>query len=98
MARDCGAERLATTARQELAASGVRIRRERLTGAESLTRSERRIAEMVTSGGSNAEIGQALFVTVKTVEMHLTNIYRKLEITGRAELPLALSEPAHTNK
>jgi DNA-binding CsgD family transcriptional regulator len=37
-------------------------------------------------------------VTVKTVEMHLTNIYRKLEITGRAELPLALSKPAHTNR
>jgi DNA-binding CsgD family transcriptional regulator len=35
-------------------------RRERLTGAESLTPSERRIVEIVTSGGSNAEIGQAL--------------------------------------
>lgn len=98
LARDCGAEPLATTARQELAASGVRIRRERLTGAESLTPSEHRIAEMAASGRTNAEIGQALFVTVKTIEMHLTNIYRKLEITGRAELPLALSEPARTNK
>jgi DNA-binding NarL/FixJ family response regulator len=45
---------------------------------------------MVTSGGSNAEIAQALFVTVKTIEMHLTNIYRKLEIAGRTQLRRAL--------
>ena len=94
LARTCGAEPLATTARQELAASGIRVRRERLTGAQSLTPSEHRIAQMVIYGGTNAEIAQALFVTVKTVEMHLTNIYRKLGITGRAELPLALKEPA----
>jgi DNA-binding CsgD family transcriptional regulator len=49
---------------------------------------------MVVDGGSNAEIAQALFVTVKTVEMHLTNIYRKLNISGRAELAHALTEPA----
>ena len=94
LARDCGAGPLATTARQELAASGVRVRRERLTGAQSLTPSERRIAQMAVDGGSNAEIAQALFVTVKTVEMHLTNIYRKLDIGGRVELPVALNEPA----
>ncbi len=41
---------------------------------------------MVVEGGSNAAIAQALFVTVKTVEMHLTHIYRKLDVTGRAEL------------
>ena len=70
LARDCGSEPLATTAQQELAASGVRVRRERLTGAQSLTPSERRIAQMVVDGGSNAEIAQALFITVKTVEMH----------------------------
>ena len=49
---------------------------------------------MAADGGSNAEIAQALFVTVKTVEMHLTNVYRKLDIAGRVELPLALNEPA----
>ncbi len=73
-----------------------RVRRERLTGAQSLTPSERRIAEMVIGGGSNAEIAQALFVTVKTVEMHLTNIYRKLDIAGRNQLQRALDEPAPT--
>lgn len=86
VAHDCGAEPLVARARHELAATGVRLRRERLTGAQSLTPSERRIAEMVVNGGSNADIAQALFVTVKTVEMHLTNIYRKLGVDGRSDL------------
>ena len=91
LAGDCGAQALAENARRELAASGVRIRRARITGAESLTASERRIADMAVAGSSNAEIAQALFVTVKTVEMHLTNVYRKLEIDGRGELGRALA-------
>lgn len=90
LGRECGADALAETARLELAASGMRIRRERLTGVESLTPSERRIADMAAAGSSNAEIAQALFVTVKTVEMHLTRIYRKLEISGRSALVPAL--------
>ncbi len=93
LASRCGAEALAEQARQELAASGIRVRRERLTGAESLTPSERRIADMAADGASNAEIAQALFVTVKTIEMHLTRIYRKLDLSGRSELARALSEP-----
>ena len=67
---------------------------QRLIGAESLTPSERRIAVTAAEGASNAEIAQALFVTVKTVEMHLTHIYRKLDISGRSELARALGEPA----
>jgi len=90
MAKRCRAERLAETARQELATSGVRLRRERLTGAESLTPSERRIADFAAAGSSNAEIAQALFVTIKTVEAHLTQIYRKLDITSRRDLGRAL--------
>ena len=90
LARDCGADGLAETARQELAASGMRIRRERLSGIASLTPSERRIADLAAEGASNAEIAQALFVTLKTVEMHLTHVYRKLDITGRSELKRAL--------
>ena len=93
LARACGADPLAERARQELAVSGVRLRRDRISGADSLTPSERRIAQMVVAGGSNAEIAQALFVTVKTVEMHLTSIYRKLAITGRNEIAAALDPP-----
>lgn len=93
LASRCGADALAEQARQELAASGIRVRREWLTGADSLTPSERRIADMAADGASNAEIAQALFVTVKTIEMHLTRIYRKLDLSGRGELARALGEP-----
>jgi DNA-binding CsgD family transcriptional regulator len=90
LARQCGAGALAELARTELRASGVRLRREALSGAESLTASERRIAEMAADGASNPEIAQALFLTVKTVESHLSHAYRKLDIAGRAQLPEAL--------
>jgi DNA-binding CsgD family transcriptional regulator len=92
LARACGAAALAETARAELRASGVRLRREALTGADSLTASERRIAELAAGGTSNAEIAQALFLTVKTVEMHLTHSYRKLDISGRSALAKALPD------
>jgi DNA-binding CsgD family transcriptional regulator len=45
---------------------------------------------MVAGGMSNRDVAQALFVTVKTVEMHLGRVYRKLGIRSRAELPAAL--------
>jgi DNA-binding CsgD family transcriptional regulator len=91
IARQCGAGALAEAARTELRASGVRLQREALSGAESLTASERRIAEMAAAGASNPEIAQALFLTVKTVESHLTHAYRKLDIAGRSELVEALA-------
>jgi DNA-binding CsgD family transcriptional regulator len=94
LARDCGADALAETARLELAASGVRLRRPALTGGDSLTPSERRIADMASADATNAEIAQALFVTVKTVEMHLTHAYRKLDITKRTQLAEALGGPS----
>ena len=62
------------------------MRRPALTGVDSLTPSERRIADLAARGLSNPEIAQALFVTVKTVEMHLGNTYRKLDIHSRREL------------
>jgi DNA-binding CsgD family transcriptional regulator len=59
---------------------------------EALTASERRVAQMAATGMSNREIAQALFVTMKAVALHLTHVYGKLEIVGRAELPDALGE------
>ena len=53
--------------------------------------SERRIAELAATGQSNREIAQALFVTPKTVEYHLRNAYRKLDIQTRGELAGALA-------
>jgi DNA-binding CsgD family transcriptional regulator len=92
LARQGGALRLYRRARTELAASGARPRREALlSGPESLTPSERRIAELAAGGQSNREIASTLFVTPKTVEYHLRNAYRKLDIQTRGELAEALS-------
>ena len=85
-----GARVLAKRARQELLAAGGRPRRTRLSGRDALTPSERRIAELAAAGQSNRRIAQDLFVTVRTVEMHLSGAYRKLDIRSRAELTGAL--------
>jgi len=90
LARGCGSTVLADRAATELAASGVRLRRAALSGRDALTPSERRVAEMAAKGMSNPEIAQALFVTRKTVEMHLGRVYRKLDVHGREELPVHL--------
>jgi DNA-binding CsgD family transcriptional regulator len=90
MAARCGAPPLVERARQELAASGARPRRTMLSGPESLTGSERRIAELAAAGRSNPEIAQALFVSRKTVETHLGHAYAKLGISRRDQLPDAL--------
>ena len=42
---------------------------------------------------TNKDIAQALFVTPKTIEMHLNNIFRKLGISSRTQLPQALAAP-----
>ncbi|MGA2925710.1 MAG: AAA family ATPase [Solirubrobacteraceae bacterium] len=87
-----GAIMLYERARTELAASGARPRRTLLlSGPQSLTPSERRIAELAASGHSNRDIARALFVTPKTVEYHLRNAYRKLDIETRHELSDALA-------
>jgi DNA-binding CsgD family transcriptional regulator len=91
LAERCSATALARRAGDELAATGARPRRALLTGAASLTASERRICDMAASGMSNPEIAQALFVTIKNVEGHLTHAYRKLDIGSRRELAEALS-------
>jgi DNA-binding CsgD family transcriptional regulator len=62
-----------------------------LTGLDSLTASERRIAELAGQGLTNREIAQTLFVTARTVEGHLTSVFRKLQLDSRNELPAALA-------
>jgi DNA-binding CsgD family transcriptional regulator len=91
LAQACGATRLIERARTELLAAGARPRRELRSGVDALTASERRIAQMAASGMSNPEIAQALFVTIKTVEGHLSGVYRKLDVRSRGELPAALT-------
>jgi DNA-binding CsgD family transcriptional regulator len=86
----CGAAPLAERARSELRVVGARPRRDRITGRDALTPTEQRIAALAAAGATNREIAQALFVTPKTIELHLTNVYRKLEISGRGALSAAL--------
>ncbi|MGH3480383.1 MAG: helix-turn-helix transcriptional regulator, partial [Nocardioidaceae bacterium] len=91
LAHRCGARALAERALVELRAAGARPRRLRRSGVEGLTASERRVAEMAAAGLANREIAQALFVTLRTIEVHLTHAYAKLGISSRSELPAALA-------
>jgi DNA-binding CsgD family transcriptional regulator len=87
----CGAEHLVEQARAELYAAGGRPRRTALTGVDALTASERRVVSLVAEGRTNREVGEVLYITPKTVAMHLSNAYRKLGVTSRHELATALA-------
>lgn len=56
----------------------------------SLSESERRVATLAVHGHTNREIAVKLYITVSTVEQHLTRVYRKLNIAGRQSLPMDL--------
>jgi DNA-binding CsgD family transcriptional regulator len=74
-----------------LVTAGARPRRPTRTGVDALTAAERRVATMAVQGMTNREIAQALFVTLRTVEVHLTHAYQKLAISSRADLKANLS-------
>ena len=94
-----GLKALAAQAVAELAAAGARTRRHTLSGIEALTPTERRVVDLAAGDLSNREIAQQLFVTIKSVEYHLSNAYRKLGVRSRTGLAAALtrSEPAETS-
>lgn len=62
-------------------------------GAANLSDAEQRVALLAVNGHSNRAIAETLFITVSTVEQHLTRIYRKLHITRRRELAVKLRQP-----
>lgn len=62
------------------------------TGVDSLTPSERRVANLAAAGLSNAQIAARLFITVKTTEHHLAATYRKLGISSRNDLAAVLED------
>jgi DNA-binding NarL/FixJ family response regulator len=74
----------------ELVVTGARARIPLRRGVDALTPSEPRIPQMAAAGQANATIAQNLFVTIKTVEMHLTSTYRKLDIVSRTQIAAAM--------
>jgi DNA-binding CsgD family transcriptional regulator len=87
-----GMEAFAERARRELLATGEKARKRSPGTREELTPQEEQITRLARDGLSNPEIGAQLFVSVRTVEWHLRNVFAKLGITSRRQLRTALSE------
>jgi DNA-binding CsgD family transcriptional regulator len=68
------------------------------TAGRELSAAERRVADLAASGATNKEIAAALFMSVKTVEAHLSRIYRKLDVRSRTELASHVSPTAATSR
>ena len=85
-AASLGCRLLTRHALASLAAAGGRPRRVPASGLENLTPSEKQIAALAAEGQSNAEIAESLFVSVRTVKFHLTNVFRKLGVEGRMDI------------
>jgi DNA-binding CsgD family transcriptional regulator len=81
-----GATPWAERAAAELRATGETLHRRDPTAAEKLTAQELQIAMVVARGATNREAGAALFLSPKTIEVHLTRVYRKLGVRSRTEL------------
>ncbi len=86
-----GATVAASRARTELGILRARAPRAGQAALDVLTPSERRVAELAAGGKINRDIAQELFVTPKTVEVHLSAVYRKLGISSRRGLEHALT-------
>jgi DNA-binding CsgD family transcriptional regulator/tetratricopeptide (TPR) repeat protein len=94
VACECSADALVAQARAELKVLGARPRRGWQSGESSLTAAEHRVATLAAAGATNGEIAREFVVTLRTVETHLTSIYRKLDIPGRSGLVAALGRNA----
>jgi DNA-binding CsgD family transcriptional regulator len=87
-----GATLWSKRASTELRASGERLRRREEQPAQELTPQELQVALMVARGGTNREVAAQLFLSTKTIEFHLRNIYRKLGLRSRTELAHRFAE------
>ncbi|MCW2911457.1 MAG: ATPase [Actinomycetia bacterium] len=87
-----GMEAFAERARRELLATGEKARKRSAGTHEELTPQEEQIARLARDGLSNPEIGAQLFVSARTIEWHLRNVFAKLGITSRRQLQTALPE------
>jgi ATP/maltotriose-dependent transcriptional regulator MalT len=87
-----GMEAFAERARRELLATGEKARKRSPGTREELTPQEEQIARLARDGLSNPEIGAQLFVSARTVEWHLRNVFAKLGITSRRQLQTELPQ------
>ena len=87
-----GMEAFAERASRELLATGEKVRKRTAETRHQLTPQEEQIARLARDGLSNPEIGAQLFISARTVEWHLRNLFLKLGISSRRQLPAALSE------
>jgi DNA-binding CsgD family transcriptional regulator len=85
-----GSPQWCSLARAELSRVGLRSSKSGST-SKNLTTTERRVAELVAAGHTNAEVAAQLFMGQRTVESHLSSIYRKLDIRSRTELSRTLT-------
>ena len=81
-----GAEPFAARAARELRATGERARKRTSQPSDALTAQELTIARLVATGATSREVGEQLFLSPRTIEAHLRNIFRKLGIETRTEL------------
>jgi DNA-binding NarL/FixJ family response regulator len=87
-----GAAPWAERARAELRASGETARRREPSTLDQLTRQELQIARFVSEGLTNRQVAEQLFLSPRTIDFHLRNVFRKLNITSRNELARAMVE------
>lgn len=90
-AHDSGAITVRELAARTLRSLGVRTWR-RSTSGSPLTHREDEVARLVGAGVTNREVAARLFLSPKTVERHLVNIFRKLDVRNRTELAARLGE------
>ena len=83
---DMGIEAFAARAARELNATGERARKRTARPTDALTAQELQIARMVATGATSREVGAQLFLSPRTIESHLRNIFRKLGLTSRRQL------------
>ncbi len=92
-----GAEAFAERARRELLAAGEAVPKAATQTRTELTAQEATIARLARDGQTNSEIGAQLFLSARTIEWHLGNVFTKLGIRSRRELRRALAQPGQAD-